>query len=776
MQHQKVSEAILNLKEAAPDLDAAIVEKKPPMVMVAKVKHEVLRDVGFRESLLKYAQSLGAQYQETPKIRGRGVLGYFMAPDLIRLKHISNEHVLAHEIGHLLDLRLGLQDKFMKFFDANITKVMKAGPQKGQTVPDVVENRKIRVQINQELRAIADMRKVSPGYGHKGTEKMAEMIGAYLYAPELMTQNAPKVKEILEKFIGQYPELKGIKDVSKSLELGLDNWQEEVWRQSKFQPPNTFVKWVDGKRKFYEAPKEVLNAIEQLRPPEAWSAFRAANKVARILRAGATLTPEFQFGNPARDLWTSWIYGKYWTAPGEYLFRGLADMLGSKKYAEEFRTAGGEHSSLLSLDRKTVQSLLGEATTQTIMGRLAHHLNPLEALRATSAMMENATRIGAFAKMRTKGETQFASMKEAREITQDFSRQGANGRIWNMIVPFWSANLGGFDKIGREIRNNPGRFSARVAPLMVASLALWNQHKDDTEFKEMPGWEKALFWHFKIFRKDGSHFWFRVPKPFEVGTLFASIPEGIANLAYRKDPAMLERAVTQMGGGLFNLPTIVGPTVEAMANYSFFTGKPIVSSAKQGLPTEFQASDYTSETAKQIGKTVGLAPAKVEYLVRGYTGGLGRWALQGLDKILEGTGISNPPVKPERGPEAYVGIGRFISRPAIGQNSESVQRFYDMWEKARAAQGGVNQIEKRGDVNAYKDFVKKNPILYLAPTLNHIGQSFSHMNSARTQILSSRELTAQQKRQKVEEIDRLLTDTARKFIEQAGPELDKLNQ
>lgn len=70
------------------------------------------------------------------------------------------------------------------------------------------------------------------------------------------------------------------------------------------------------------------------------------------------------------------------------------------------------------------------------------------------------------------------------------------------------------------------------------------------------------------------------------------------------------------------IPTMVEPTFEVWANYSFFRDAPIVPFREQKLPARLQYDANTTTVAKIFGVTAGVSPRKIDYLVSGYLGRL----------------------------------------------------------------------------------------------------------------------------------------------------------
>lgn len=154
------------------------------------------------EGLEKFARSLGVRLTRKVNIGGRR-WGYAEGDTAITTKAAGPETVLEHEIGHILDERYGLRG--------------------------MVKDKKFK----QELRDLADLRHegtakedVPPGrlrYERKGEEKIANLVHAFLYAPERAKKIAPNSYWALWNLTKAHKELRPLRALQKtrSLRLGV---------------------------------------------------------------------------------------------------------------------------------------------------------------------------------------------------------------------------------------------------------------------------------------------------------------------------------------------------------------------------------------------------------------------------------------------------------------------------------------------------------------------------------------------------------------------------
>ncbi len=188
--------------------------------------------------------------------------------------------------------------------------------------------------------------------------------------------------------------------------------------------------------------------------------------------------------------------------------------------------------------------------------------------------------------------------------------------------------------------------------------------------------------------------------------IFGTIPERAFNYLLDQDP----EAWDKIGETLWRtaapgvIPTFLVPWLENKANYSFFFDQKVVPASREDLPPQYQYAPYTTEAAKKLGEILGkmpyiektdfASPAKVENLVRGWTGGLGYYALQIVSEGLVRTGLAEEgPPKPEKSFADIPFVKAFAVRyPQAG--AESVQDFYDHYKEAAGIEKAIGTMSK----------------------------------------------------------------------------------
>lgn len=525
---------------------------------------------------------------------------------------------------------------------------------------------------------------------------------------------------------------------------------------------HSFSVWENGKKVVYNTTPELYQAFKMLNPEGANMVVKILSVPAKWLRAGAVLSPEFMLRNPARDMISATVYSKHGFIPVADTLKGLALYLHKGDTYWEYMRSGAAQANLVSLDRNYLSGQIRDLMTRPGVKKMVT-TNPIEILRGLSEATEMATRLAEFhnvrkgytgignrlfGKTRKPGSIQDAAL-ESRDITLDFSRIGSHTKSWNKISAFFNASIQGTDKMFRAWRENPLDMTIKTAMFItMPSVLLWYLNKDDPRYQELPQWQKDIFWI--IPTKDTL---IKIPKPFELGILFGTVPERMLQWMYDKDRG-------QKGNGFKGLwdviidnmvpnvsPTALVPALEAATNYSLFMNRNIVPQhERDNLPPAMQYGPYTSAVGKGIGKMFDVSPRIVDNTIRGYTGGLGGFGLTLSDSVL-GMGEERPAKRISEMP----GIRGFTATPYA--SSESVQEVYDAYDKQLKLFNAGRELHRRMDGFDPREFEQmKNAV-----------KAFRNINLAKKAVMKSN-LSSEAKRKRLDEIQMSQVRIARKAL------------
>jgi hypothetical protein len=363
-----------------------------------------------------------------------------------------------------------------------------------------------------------------------------------------------------------------------------------------------------------------------------------------------------------------------------------------------------------------------------------------------------------------------------RNVTLDFSQIGAKIRAWNSITPFFNASIRGSAKTLAELYEHPGTMTMKaLLAITIPSVMLYLLNRDDPRWKEVPQWQKDLFWI--VFTENTIY---RIPKPFELGVIFGSLPERVLEYIDTQDRTVLNEYANSLWNAASPniVPQVALPIFENLANYNLFLQRPIVPEGVEALPPEYQYGRYTSEVAKELGKMLHYSPAKIDNVFHAWSGGMGDYALQASDAILKQGGIVDVPTGPTTTPADVPVLKAFVVRNPIGSSSRSVSRFYDELEKYQAGERLLKDLMEKGEKDSFEKYRGQHPellfqydydnkLFYSASRryLTNITNTLADLRKRQDLVYNSRDLSPDDKRRLIDEIDQVKTDLCAKALE-----------
>jgi len=417
---------------------------------------------------------------------------------------------------------------------------------------------------------------------------------------------------------------------------------------------NIVAFWREGKREFYQLEPDLYRAIMNSdRMAMPWIVNQIMGAPARAVRLGATgLQAGFSWiTNPIRDAQAFALQTEFSTGLPHEVAKGLYRRVKpGDPYTRIWKRSGGDFSIHIGFDRRYLKSAQQRVLASDILRKtynVARH--PIEIAREALSFSEAAPRIAELEAAYKKGEKLYGKESvsarlmgagAAAEVTINFGRMGAYGKYINQIIPFWNAGIQGWSKMYRFGKEHPVKAGIRATAFISApTFGLWWMHKDEQWYQDLPAWRKYGFWNFHIGQnKDGSNRILSLPRPFDWGIVFGSVPEMMLNYWYEKDKKAMTDALTAIGEWAVPdyIPASMRPIIEWSANYDFFRDRATDPYYEvRYKDPEYRYSEYTPETAKWLGKQLGLSPRKINHLVSSATGGLGEDIIRGSETFKQ---------------------------------------------------------------------------------------------------------------------------------------------
>ena len=546
-------------------------------------------------------------------------------------------------------------------------------------------------------------------------------------------------------------------------EAGID---KTIFRPSERPPsPMSVPLFVNGEKKWMEVSQPIYDALVSATPESANFVHGILRSGASFLRRGATMTIDFMTRNLFRDQLTAGLQTQHGFVPFLSIPKAMASIMRRGVEYQEFLRAGVARSGFVGKNRADIEKAYRNISkSRQLIGRL----NIFKDLEDLSSFFEKTTRMGTYQAARKAGLSPLEAGKEAAEGTVDFSRIGRDTKSLNQTIAFMNAGIQGPDRFMRAYRANPVGMTVKgLITITLPSLIEYYYNNDDQDYQDLPAWDKYGFWHpVKI-----GHTYLRIPKPFLPGIVFGTVPQQFAEFIHHRNPRAFEGLVGSLVGaaspvgedivtGL--IPTGMKPLIENASpqGWSFFRDRPIVPEGKKGLPPEEQYATYTSETAKKLGKILGVSPAKVENLVQGITGGMGKYALDIGDIALKTVGLAEPLAGEKNRPTELtdiLGFRGWLSQPVYYLQSNELQHFYENKQKVNSWNKAFEAAKNRGDINRVREIKNKHPEIRISSTLDSFAESVSEYRKRIERIATNKTMPDKVKR-------KAMSDLAHKII------------
>lgn len=492
-----------------------------------------------------------------------------------------------------------------------------------------------------------------------------------------------------------------------------------------------------------------------------------AAKAKRLLTAGVTASPEFMLRNFLRDSLSSWAISKDGFRPVIDSIKGVKKTLAMDGSTIDVMFSGAsflggyvngnDPEAMADTVRK---SLRRKGMTPEQIARYEKSIirnaaqakgvvaNVWEKYNRYGEAFENANREAVYAAAIKAGKSHAQAAFESKDL-MDFSMLGASRtmQVMTQLLPFFNARVQGLGKLTRELRDNPRAIAKRAGMITAASLALLAANWDDERYEELPDWDKDANWHFFV---GDQHF--RIPKPFEIGVLFGTIPERMVRAMGGKDTgAQLGKAVARAVGETFALnptPQIVKPLVESYFNYDAFRGGPIENAQDLAVQAEARYNEQTSLMMRELGDTLGMSPKKLEHLLIGYTGTIGSYVMAAADGLIR----ANSPGESASWRADEIPLVKAVYRGSgPAKSTQHMEEFYRMLNEVNQLKRTVDQYRSEGLTDKANELLKEQGgILKSRRSLSQTQQQVRVVRNKIELIQRDRTMSADEKRRRID--------------------------
>ena len=312
---------------------------------------------------------------------------------------------------------------------------------------------------------------------------------------------------------------------------------------------------------------------------------------------------------------------------------------------------------------------------------------------------------------------------------------------------------------------------ARGALIALFSLALLALNHDREDYEALEEWDRDANWHFWLPDGQGGTQHLRLPKPFEIGLLYGTVPERVArNLLGRDDTkTSFERLLWAIRDTLaFDpVPQAVKPLAELYANRDAFTGRPIEGLADAGKRPFARYDESTSASMRALGsftsEATGVSPKQLEHLWRGYLGALGAYALEAADiavRWAEGA----PPRAERRWDEVPVVKAFVRESPAFSTRYRT--ELYEMAREAEQLYRTVRVLREEGRAEEAPALAEANQEkLKARPGLRRATEGIGNIRAQMDRVQRAADLNPEEKRARLDALIRRRNEVAKAAVE-----------
>ena len=357
--------------------------------------------------------------------------------------------------------------------------------------------------------------------------------------------------------------------------------------------------------------------------------------------------PIFGLRNVIRDLSTAMIntrvtnsmtgmaFYKYWA-------QAINEIRKGSDHWHNFVALGGTHSTYYNDSVNPSKALYKEKGLAGKMWETFGKFNEVtESATRFAEYLATVERLGDTYENRIKG------IKNAAEVTVDFSRKGRYGKTINAWVPYWNPAVQGIDKqiralveapegstIVKQVLKTGGRAMLNTVLLETIMQAILKYTDRDDEWEELDDRTKDAYYCIPL--RD-EHKFLKIPKSREWSAILGNPFWRLLEYANGRDNPFenyLETSIeasyippaifrpTREGG--FDTDIVLASIALDLARNEDFAGRTIVPSYLQSGSLDQQFDKDTSFFAKQLGDLINFSPMQIDYFIESYCGDFGQ--------------------------------------------------------------------------------------------------------------------------------------------------------
>lgn len=399
--------------------------------------------------------------------------------------------------------------------------------------------------------------------------------------------------------------------------------QEDLLQNGKNGTNPTFTVFENGERVTFEVTQEMYDA---LKPKSEIMSYtnKVANAVSNFHRGVLTeYNPTFMLTNAIKDVQDVLINSQHPAKTYAKIPQAYVELSRKGKWYKEYVANGGEQNTYFNNETSSFE------TEDKGLKKLLD-MPPLSTISKLNSFIEMAPRLAEYIASREAGSSVDVAMLDAARVTTNFAAGGDLTKLLNRNgATFLNASMQGAVQQVRNIREAKwngskgwaglaARFAIAGLPAMLLNGLIW---EDDEDYEELSDYVKDNY--YILWKYDDGQF-VKIPKGRVVAVIQGAVRQ-IADTATGNDEAdwgrFLDLLVTSLAPNNPLDNNIISPIMQAANNKTWY-GEDLVPARLQDLPVAEQYDESTDALSKWLGEKLNISPAKINYLLNQYGGGI----------------------------------------------------------------------------------------------------------------------------------------------------------
>ena len=451
----------------------------------------------------------------------------------------------------------------------------------------------------------------------------------------------------------------------------------------------------------------------------------SSDKLDKVARLGSKLTApmktaitginvNFALRNLTRDLPTAIINSTSGLAFPVYWAKAWKHMLSNSEHWQRYNALGGGNALYYNTEGGFGKNMNMEAGALGSMQRGWDKFKTAIGVvnESTEAVTRFAEYLATVERLGDTYEARLQGIKNAAEVTVDFSRHGRYGKAINNWIPYWNPAVQGIDKVIRSVVETPegqtkvghalrtlGRAAVTTALLEAVMQLIYNALGKRDDWDELDDRTKDTYYCIPT----GDHTFIKIPKNREWGAILGTpLMRLIEGYNGRENPFENYIETSIIPNFLPGMPTdMIGFSQYIdLATNKDFAGRTIVPYAYQQGSKAGQYDSETSGLSHWLSDRIGnaISPMQLDYIIKDYFGDFGK-----MFTMATSEGLWSGEKTPEEVADYALDI---VKKPWEADNRFSNQYTSRYYETISQLEDTYNDKKNHSDGESYKDSVE----------------------------------------------------------------------